>query len=48
MIVELHGLEVPGRHGVLEEERERDRVFLFDIAFDVIMPKGPLDALFGY
>jgi putative tricarboxylic transport membrane protein len=20
----------------------------FDIAFDVIMPKGPLEALFGY
>jgi len=34
-IVELRGLEVPGRHGVLAEERERDRVFLFDISFDV-------------
>ena len=33
--VELRGLEVPGRHGVLEEERERDRVFVFDISFDV-------------
>ena len=33
--VELRGLEVPGRHGVLAEELERDRVFLFDISFDV-------------
>jgi dihydroneopterin aldolase len=33
--VELRGLEVPGRHGVLAEEQERDRVFLFDITFDV-------------
>ena len=33
--VELRGLEVPGRHGVEDEERQRDRVFLFDISFDV-------------
>ncbi len=34
-IVELHDLRVPGRHGVLEHERESDREFLYDIAFDV-------------
>ena len=33
--VELHDLRVPGRHGVLDHERESDRDFLYDIAFDV-------------
>jgi dihydroneopterin aldolase len=33
--VELRELRVPGRHGVLEHERERDRDFLFDVTFDV-------------
>ena len=31
MIVELRGLELHGRHGVLAEERERGQRFLFDI-----------------
>jgi dihydroneopterin aldolase len=33
--VELRGLQVPGRHGVLAEELDRDRIFVFDISFDV-------------
>ena len=33
--VELHALEVPGRHGVEEHERMTDRVFLWDVWLDV-------------
>ena len=33
--VELEGLEVPGRHGVGEHERAAERVFLWDVWFDV-------------
>jgi dihydroneopterin aldolase len=33
--VELHDLRVPGRHGVEEHERTRDRDFLYDVSFDV-------------
>ena len=38
LTVELVGLEVFGRHGVDDEERERGRVFLYDIALDVPEP----------
>jgi dihydroneopterin aldolase len=38
--VELHGLEVFGRHGVLEDERRDGRTFLYDLWLDV-----PDDAL---
>ncbi|MGB2951846.1 MAG: dihydroneopterin aldolase [Gaiellaceae bacterium] len=33
--VELYGLEVPGRHGVEEEERRADQPFLYDLWLDV-------------
>ena len=33
--VELRDLRVPGRHGVLDHERESDREFLYDISYDV-------------
>jgi dihydroneopterin aldolase len=33
--VELHGLEVFGRHGVLEEEHREGRTFLYDLWLDV-------------
>lgn len=33
--VELNGLEVFGRHGVLESERRDGRTFLFDVWLDV-------------
>jgi 7,8-dihydroneopterin aldolase/epimerase/oxygenase len=35
VILELDGLEIFGRHGVLEEERRDGQVFLYDIALDV-------------
>jgi dihydroneopterin aldolase len=38
VIVELHGLEVLGRHGVLEEEKLDDQVFLYDIEVEVEEP----------
>jgi dihydroneopterin aldolase len=35
ILVELHGLEVFGRHGVTDEEREHGQIFLFDVQFEV-------------
>jgi len=35
MILELEGLAVFGRHGVLEEERREGQEFLYDIRLDV-------------
>ena len=35
MIVELHGLEVFGHHGVLENEQRDGQVFWFDVRLDV-------------
>jgi 7,8-dihydroneopterin aldolase/epimerase/oxygenase len=35
ILVELHGLEVFGRHGVTEEERERGQTFCFDVELEV-------------
>ena len=33
--VELHGLELVGRHGVLDDERREGQRFLFDVWLDV-------------
>jgi len=38
VIVELHGLEVFGRHGVLDEEQRDGQVFLFDVELEVEEP----------
>ncbi len=38
MILELYGLEVFGRHGVLDEERREGQPFLFDIELEVTEP----------
>ena len=38
LTVELVGLEVFGRHGVEDEEREQGRTFLYDIALAVPQP----------
>jgi len=38
VIVELHGLEVFGRHGVLEEEKLEGQVFLYDVELEVGEP----------
>jgi dihydroneopterin aldolase len=35
LVVELAALEVFGRHGVLDEERERGQRFLYDIRLEV-------------
>jgi dihydroneopterin aldolase len=35
VIVELEGLEVFGRHGVLDEERRDGQTFFYDITLDV-------------
>lgn len=37
-IVEIKGLEVPGRHGVEEWERERDQPFLYDLELELLEP----------
>jgi 7,8-dihydroneopterin aldolase/epimerase/oxygenase len=37
--VELVGLEVFGRHGVEDEERESGRVFVYDVALDIPEPR---------
>jgi 7,8-dihydroneopterin aldolase/epimerase/oxygenase len=37
-LVELFGLEVPGRHGVEEEEREREQPFLYDLELELREP----------
>jgi 7,8-dihydroneopterin aldolase/epimerase/oxygenase len=31
MIIEIHGLEVFGRHGVNDDERQNGQAFLFDV-----------------
>jgi dihydroneopterin aldolase len=38
LTVELVGLEVFGRHGVEEDEREQGRTFLYDVALEVLPP----------
>ena len=35
ILVDLHGLEVFGRHGVTEEERAHGQVLLFDVQLEV-------------
>jgi 7,8-dihydroneopterin aldolase/epimerase/oxygenase len=38
MIVELVGLEVLGRHGVSDYEREHGRIFSYDITLEIAEP----------
>jgi len=38
VVVELAGLEVPGRHGVEEEERASEQPFLYDIRLELPEP----------
>jgi dihydropteroate synthase len=38
VIVELHALEVFGRHGLLDEERRDGQTFLFDVTLEVAEP----------
>jgi 7,8-dihydroneopterin aldolase/epimerase/oxygenase len=47
--VELVGLEVFGRHGVEDDEREQGRVFVYDVALDVPEPASDdLEATVDY
>jgi dihydroneopterin aldolase len=39
MIVEVHGLEVFGRHGVGEDERRDGQTFLVDVTLEIAEPK---------
>ena len=38
VLVELRGLELPGRHGVLERERETEQPFLYDLELELPEP----------
>jgi dihydroneopterin aldolase len=38
VIVELHGLEVFGRHGVLAEEKRDGQTFVYDVELEVDEP----------
>ncbi len=49
MLVEIHGLEVVGRHGVGEEERRDGQTFLFDVELEVAEPpEDSIDATVDY
>jgi dihydroneopterin aldolase len=49
VIVELVGLEVFGRHGVDDDERETGRIFVFDVALTVDEPaEDRLEATVDY
>jgi dihydroneopterin aldolase len=39
VIIELHGLKVFGRHGVLDQERQQGQTFLFDVMLEVGEPE---------
>jgi dihydroneopterin aldolase len=39
VVVELAGLEVPGRHGAEEEERASEQPFLYDIRLELPEPR---------
>jgi dihydroneopterin aldolase len=38
LLVELRGLEIPGRHGVDEWERETEQAFVYDIELELPEP----------
>jgi dihydroneopterin aldolase len=38
VLVELHGLEIAGRHGATPEEHERDQPFLYDLELELAEP----------
>ena len=47
--IELRGLELHGRHGVLDHEREHGQRFLFDLELDVPPPqRDAIDAAVDY
>jgi 7,8-dihydroneopterin aldolase/epimerase/oxygenase len=49
MIVEIHGLEIFGRHGVNDDERRDGQTFLFDITAVIAEPvEDTIDATVDY
>ena len=49
MIVRVHGLELFGRHGVDDDEREQGQTFLVDVTLHVQEPADDsLEATFDY
>jgi len=49
MTVEIHGLELFGRHGVNDDERRDGQAFLVDVTLDVAEPKeDDIDATIDY
>jgi len=49
VILELHGLEVFGRHGVLDEEKLNGQVFVYDVELEVDQPAADrIDAAVDY
>jgi FolB domain-containing protein len=49
MIVELHGLELFGRHGANDDERRDGQTFLFDVTLEIPEPAADsLDATIDY
>ena len=49
MIVEVHGLELFGRHGVNDDERRDGQTFLFDVMLEINEPKeDAIDATIDY
>ncbi len=49
MIVEMHGLELFGRHGVNDDERRDGQTFLFDVTLEINEPgEDAIDATVDY
>ncbi len=49
MIIEVHGLELFGRHGVNDDERRDGQAFLVDVTLDAAEPKADdIDATIDY
>ena len=49
MIVEVHGLELFGRHGVNDDERRDGQTFIFDVVLEINQPKeDAIDATVDY
>jgi dihydroneopterin aldolase len=49
VILELVGLEVTGRHGVNDDEREQGRMFLYDVSLEIAEPRlDEVDATVDY
>jgi dihydroneopterin aldolase len=43
VLVELSGLEIPGRHGVLDREAESEQPFLYDVELE--LPEPAVDSV---